>query len=76
MGRGSEQIFFQRKYTNGQQGQEKVHSTSLNIREYKSKPQWDICNNGYHQKRDNKELVGMWRKGTLVTVGRKAKPMV
>ena len=31
--------FFQRRYTNGQQGQEKVLNTPLNIREYKSKPQ-------------------------------------
>ena len=45
--------FFQRRYTNGQQGQEKVLNAPLNIREYKSKPQRDICNNGYHQKRDN-----------------------
>ena len=66
MSTGSEQTFFQRRHTDGQQ----VHENVLNITNYQGNANQNhneislhCCQNGYYQK-DKKQqvLVRMWRK--------------
>ena len=69
MGKGHELTFFQRRYKNGQQVQEKVlnitnHQGNANQNNKISLYTWQ---NGYHQKdKDNKCCQGCGEKGTLV----------
>ena len=56
MGRRTEQTFFQRRHTNGQQAQEKMlniinHQRNANQSHNEISPH--TCQNGYHQKDNN-----------------------
>ena len=69
MGRRSEQTFFQRRDTDGQEVYEKVlnipnHQQNVNQNHNEVSPH--TCQNGYYQKdKKNKVTARMWKKGNL-----------
>ena len=69
MGRRSEQTFFQRRDTDGQEVYEKVlnipnHQQNVNQNHNEVSPH--TCQNGYYQKDKKKKVSArMWKKGNL-----------
>ena len=66
MYRRPEQIFFQRRHTDGQQAREKMLSITNhqgNANQNYNEISSHICQDGYYQKNNKKVLARIWRKG-------------